>query len=59
MSNEGISLSCRGSSGVTSLRKQESLEEDSILGIISVDLYELNLSKVLRRDLLTLPCTIS
>ena len=54
-----FSLSSRGGSRVTSLKKRESLEEDSILRIISVDLYKLNLSKVLRGDPLTYPYTIS
>ena len=54
-----LSLGSRGSSRVTSLRKREPLEEDSILRIISVDLYKLNLSKVLKGDSLTYPYTIS
>ena len=56
---EKVSLGSRGGSRVTSLRKRESLEEDSILRIISIDLYKLDLSKVLREDPLTYPCTIS
>ena len=60
LSNKGFSLgSRRGDYRVTSLKKREPLEEDSILRIISIDLYKLNLSKVLRKDLLTLPYTIS
>ena len=56
---ERFSLGSRGGSRVTSLRKRESLEEDSILRIISVDLCKLDLSKVLRGDPLTHPYTIS
>ena len=56
---EKVSLGSRGGSRVTSLRKRESLEEDSILRIISVDLCKLDLSKVLRGDPLTYPYTIS
>ena len=57
---EGVSLGSRGGSRVVSgLRKRESLEEDSILRIISVDLCKLDLSKVLRGDPLTYPYTIS
>ena len=59
LSDKGFSLDYRGSSRALSVRKQATLEEDSILGIISIDLYELDLSKVLRGDLLTLPYTIS
>jgi len=59
VSLERLSLRCRGSGGVTGLGKRETREEDSILGIISVDLCELDLSKVLRGDSLTFPCTIS
>ena len=54
-----VSLSSRGGSRVVSLRKRESLEEDSILRIISIDLCKLDLSKVLRGDPLTYPYTIS
>ena len=55
-----VSLGSRGGSRVTSsLRKRESLEEDSILRIISINLYKLNLSKVLKGDPLTYPYTIS
>ena len=54
-----VSLGSRRSSRVASLRKRESLEEDSILRIISVDLCKLDLSKVLRGDPLTYPYTIS
>ena len=56
---EKVSLGSRGGSRVTSLRKREPLEEDSILRIISIDLYKLNLSKVLRRDPLIHLYTIS
>ena len=56
---EKVSLGSRGGSRVTSLRKRESLEEDSILRIISIDLCKLDLSKVLRGDPLTYLCTIS
>ena len=58
--SERFSSGSRGGSRVTSsLRKRESLEEDSILRIISIDLYKLDLSKVLRGDPLTYLCTIS
>ena len=56
---EKVSLGSRGGSRVANLRKRESLEEDSILRIISVNLYELDLSKVLRGDPLTYLYTIS
>jgi len=56
---ERFSLGSRGGSRVVSLRKRESLEEDFILRIISIDLYKLDLSKVLRGDPLTYLCTIS
>ena len=57
---EKVSLGSRGGSRVTSsLRKRESLEEDSILRIISIDLCKLDLSKVLRGNPLTYPYTIS
>ena len=60
LSNKGFSLgSRRGDRRVTSLKKREPLEEDSILRIISVDLYKLNLSKVLKGDSLTFSYTIS
>ena len=56
---EKFSSSSRGGGRAASLGKRESLEEDSILRIIGVDLCELDLSKVLRGDPLTYPCTIS
>ena len=60
LSNKGFSLgSRRGDRRVTSLKKRKPLEEDFILRIISINLYKLNLSKVLRGDLLTFPYTIS